>query len=226
MLLELCAYNIQSCIIAEKAGAGRIELCSDPTGGGVTPSWGLIQYAIETISIPVFPMLRPRGGNFVYDADELAIMKKDVLKCREMGCKGIATGMQLHDGTIDMDNLKRMVEWAGDMEVTCHKTFDRTPDAMEALEAVIASGCRRILTSGLAKTATEGTDVLQKLIEQADGRIIIMPGGGVRSSNIAALARETKAKEYHSSGIMPGATMPIADDVEVRSIVSALAEIL
>jgi copper homeostasis protein len=222
MLLEVCAYNIQSCLIAEKAGAGRIELCVDPLQGGTTPSYGLIQYALERLSIPVFPMIRTRGGNFVYDADELAIMKKDILTCRELGCPGIATGIQLANGSMDVENLKRIVEWAHPMTVTCHKVFDVTYDAFEALEDVIQSGCTRILTSGLHKTAVEGAEVIANLVAQAGDRIIIMPGGGVRSSNIAQLVCETGANEYHSSGLIAKATNYIADEEEVRLMVDSL----
>src|ERR1035437_372648 len=127
MLLEICAFNIQSCIIAEKAGAARIELCAGAIYGGTTPSYGLIQYALAHISIPVYPMIRPRGGNFIYDADEMAIMQKDILACRELGGRGIATGIQLPDGRINTEQLKRIVAWAHPMEVTCHKVFDGTP---------------------------------------------------------------------------------------------------
>ena len=221
-LLEVCAFNIQSCLIAERAGAGRIELCMDPMQGGTTPSYGLIEYVLDKISIPAFPMIRTRGGNFVYDADELAIMKRDVLACRELGCAGIATGIQLSDGRIDVENLKRIVEWAHPMTVTCHKVFDATPDAFAALEDVIAAGCTRILTSALHKTAVEGTDVLKQLVVQAGDRIIIMPGGGVRSSNIGKLAEDTGAQEFHSSGLIARGTNHIADEEEVRLMVEQL----
>jgi len=222
MLLEVCAFNIQSCLVAQKAGAGRIELCMDPLQGGTTPSYGLVQFALEHISIPVFPMVRPRGGDFVYDADELAIMKKDILKFREMGCPGIATGVLLRGGRIDIEVLSQIVEWAHPMSVTCHKAFDATPNALEALEDVIAAGCTRILTSGLQKTALEGAETLANLVAQAAGRIIIMPGGSVRSSNIAQLAQETGAKEFHSSGLVARGTNHIADEDEVRLMVTKI----
>ena len=222
MILEVCAYNIQSCIIAAKAGAGRIELCADPAHGGTTPSYGLIQYVMEHIPIPSFPMIRTRGGDFVYDADELAIMKRDILTCKTLGCPGIATGMQLADGRIDVENLKRLVEWAYPMAVTCHKVFDVTYDAFESLEDVIAAGCARILTSGLQKTAMDGAAVLADLVAQAGDRIIIMPGGGVRSSNMARLVAETGAMEYHSSGIIAKGAGYLADETEVRMMVAAI----
>ncbi len=222
MLLEICAYNIQSCIIAEKAGASRIELCADPTYGGTTPSYGLIQYALSNISIPVFPMIRPRGGNFIYDADELEIMKKDILACKELGCIGIATGIQLPNGNIDTENMKRLVGLAYPMQVTCHKAFDVTPDAHRSLEDVIDTGCSRILTSGLRKTAVDGVAVLAHLINEAAGRIIIMPGGSVRSSNIAQLIKETGAREFHSSGLTAKEGTFIANEEEVKLMVQQL----
>jgi copper homeostasis protein len=223
MMLEVCAFNIQSCGVAEMAGAGRIELCADPLEGGTTPSYGLLQYAREHIAIPVFPMVRPRGGNFVYDGAEIAIMKKDIIVCQELGFGGIATGAQLATGKIDADLMKRIVEWAYPMEVTCHKVFDGTPDACEALEALIAAGCARVLTSGTGKTAMDGAAKLAKLVAQAGTRIIVMPGGGVRSTNIAELAKVTGAKEYHSSGIVARGIMNISDGGEVRAMVQALA---
>ncbi len=224
MILEVCAYNIQSCVIAEKAGASRIELCADPAQGGTTPSYGLLQYAIDHISIPIFPMIRPRGGNFIYDADELAIMEKDILACKQLGYTGIATGVQLPGGRIGTKQLKRLVALAHPMAVTCHKVFDATPDAFLALEDVIDAGCTRILTSGLKKTAIEGAPLLSQLITRAAGRIIIMPGGGVRSANIAALARETGAAEYHSSALIAKTTNYIADEEEARLMVNHLQQ--
>jgi len=224
MILEVCAYNIRSCFVADKGGAGRIELCADPLQGGTTPSYGLIQYALAHISIPVYPMIRPRGGNFVFDADELAIMKKDILTCRELGCPGIATGVQLPGGRINVEQLKQITEWAYPMSVTCHKVFDGAPDAFEALEDVIAAGCARILTSGLQKTALAGANLLSQLVAQAAGRIIIMPGGGVRSSHLAQLVAETGAKEFHSSALTEKATNHIADEQEVRMMANGLNE--
>ena len=222
MLLEVCAFNIQSCFIAEQAGARRIELCADPLQGGTTPSFGLVQYALEHITIPIFPMVRPRGGNFVYDSHELAIMKKDILKFRELGCPGIATGTLLPDGRIDIEGLRNIVEWAHPMSVTCHKAFDAAPDAFEALEDVITAGCSRILTSGLHKTAIEGAAIIADLVAQAADRITIMPGGGVRSSNITQLANETGATEFHSSGLIARGTNHIADEEEIRAMVMKL----
>jgi len=209
-------------MVAAKAGAGRIELCVDPLQGGTTPSYGLVRYALEKIAIPVFPMVRPRGGNFVYDADELEIIKKDIFTFLELGCPGIATGIQLPDGRIDVELLSRLVEWAHPMSVTCHKVFDATPNAFEALEDVITAGCSRILTSGLSKTAVEGAAVIADLVAQAGSRIVIMPGGGVRSSNIVQLARETGAGEFHSSCLVARGVNHVANEEEARMIMAGL----
>jgi copper homeostasis protein len=222
LILEICAYNIHTCLIAEKAGASRIELCADPAVGGTTPSYGLLTYVLEHLSIPVFPMIRPRGGNFIYDDHELAIMKQDILTCRQLGFPGIATGIQLPGGCIDTKNLSLFVEWAHPMSVTCHKAFDRTPDAMQALEDVIATGCTRILTSGLKETAPAGAAVLAQLVAQAAGRIIIMPGGGVRAANLSQLINDTHATEYHSSGLTTKSTDFIADEQEIKAMVEKL----
>jgi copper homeostasis protein len=202
MILEVCAFNIQSCIIAEKVGAARVELCDNPVEGGTTPSYGAIKQTRAAIHIALYPIIRPRGGDFVYDAHEFAIMKQDILLCKELGCDGISTGVQKQDGEIDTERLKRIVEWAYPMGVTCHRVFDAVPDAFKALEEIIDCGCERILTSGQKSAAPDATDMLAKLVQQADDRIIIMPGAGVRSSNIEKLVRETRAVEFHTSARM------------------------
>ena len=219
MFLEVCALNIQSCFIAQRAGAGRIELCADPVQGGTTPSYGLLEYAIKHISIPIYAMIRPRGGNFLYDNTEFAIMLRDVQLCKDLGYPGIATGIQLADGEIDTDRMKQIVDLAHPMRVTCHKAFDATPDAARSLEKLIEVGCQRVLTSGLHKTAVEGASVLAALVQQAAGRIIIMPGGSVRSSNIKQLAEDTGAVEFHSSGLVVKGGDYIADEDEVMAMV-------
>lgn len=197
-ILEVCAYNIQSALIAEKAGATRVELCDSAAEGGTTPGYGAIKQTREKISIELYPIIRPRAGNFFYDEDEWAIMKKDIRLCKELGCEGISTGVQLRNGAIDTERLQRLVEWAWPMGVTCHRVFDATPDPFEALEAIIAAGCERILTSGQQRTAIEGLALLTRLVQQADERILIMPGAGVRSSNIEQLL-QTGAREFHTS---------------------------
>ena len=198
-ILEVCAFNIQSCIIAEKAGAYRVELCDNPVEGGTTPSYGTIKRTREKISIKLYPILRPRCGNYYYDEDELAIIKQDIAVCKELGCDGISVGVQKINGEIDIELLKEFVELAYPMRVTCNRAFDATPDPFQALEAIIAAGCERILTSGQKSGAPEAGELLGKLVKQAGDRIIIMPGAGIRASNIKKLMEESGAKEYHGS---------------------------
>lgn len=235
-LLEVCAFNLTSSIIAEKAGAKRVELCENPADGGTTPSYGTIKLTREKISIALYPIIRPRGGNFFYDEEEFAVMQQDILLCKQLGCDGISTGVHKLNGEIDTDRLKRIVEWAYPMGVTCHRVFDATPDAFKALEAIIDCGCERILTSGQRSTAPEGIELLAKLVQQADGRITIMPGAGVRSSNIEALVKGTGATEFHTSArttapdpvtfrnpaITDAGPWYIANEEEVRMIVDKL----
>jgi copper homeostasis protein len=199
MLLEVCAFNLQSSIIAEKAGAKRVELCENPADGGTTPSYGTIKQTREKIGIALYPIIRPRAGNFFYDEEEFAIIKQDILLCKQLGCDGISTGVHLQNGEIDTERLKRIVEWAYPMGVTCHRVFDATPNPFKALEEIIDCGCERILTSGQKTAAPDAIDILAELVQRADGRIIIMPGAGVRSSNIEALIKGTGATEYHTS---------------------------
>lgn len=198
-MLEVCAFNLQSSIIAERAGAKRVELCENPADGGTTPSYGTIKQTREKIGISLYPIIRPRGGNFFYDENEFAIIKQDILLCKQLGCDGISTGVHLQNGEIDTERLKRIVEWAYPMGVTCHRVFDATPDPFKALEEIIDSGCERILTSGQKSAAPDGIELLADLVQRAEGRIIIMPGAGVRSSNIEKLINGTGATEFHTS---------------------------
>ncbi|MBZ5857624.1 copper homeostasis protein CutC [Flavihumibacter profundi] len=196
---EVCAFNIQSCIIAERAGAYRVELCDNPVEGGTTPSYGHIKRTREKISIKLYPILRPRCGNYYYDEDELAILKTDISVCKDLGCDGISIGVQKINGEIDVDKLKQFVEWAYPMGVTCNRAFDATPDPFKALEDLIEAGCERVLTSGQKSGAPEAGALLGKLVQAAGDRIIIMPGAGITAANIKQLIAESGAKEYHGS---------------------------
>ena len=236
-VLEVCAFNIQSCIIAERAGAVRVELCDNPLEGGTTPSYGTIRQVRERIAIQLYPILRPRSGNYFYDEEELAILQKDIATCKELGCDGISIGAATINATIDTEWLKRMVEWAYPMGVTCNRAFDGTPEPFEALEALVASGCERVLTSGQKSAAPDAGAVLRALVKQAGNRIIVMPGAGIKSSNIRQLREESGAVEFHASArkIQPNpltyinnqisdyGNVYIADEEEVQAMVSILS---
>lgn len=198
-ILEIAVFNITSALLAAKAGADRIELCDNAYDGGTTTSYGTLKTIREKISIPVFPIIRPHGGDFLYNDEEFEVMKKDVLLCKELGFDGVVIGLLNDDGTIDIKRTARLVDLAYPLEVTFHRAFDRAKKPMQALEDVIQCGCQRILTSGQKPAAPEGKELLKQLITKADDRIIIMPGSGVRSNNIKELARFTGAVEMHSS---------------------------
>ncbi len=199
MLLEICVFNTATAIAAEKAGADRIELCENYANGGTTPSYGYLKTVREKISIPVFPMIRPRGGDYFHTADEIDIIRKDILLCKELGFEGVVFGLLNQDGTIDQENTARLTEAAYPLEVTFHRAFDRCKDPLEALETIIACGCNRILTSGQEPKVTEGLAMVKQLVEQADGRIIIMPGSGLNSANVATIIQTAGVSEVHTS---------------------------
>ena len=197
--LEVIGFTIESCLIAQAAGAHRIELCDNPSEGGTTPSYGFIKTARENLSIELYPIIRPRGGDFLYSEIEFELMKADIQICKNLGCDGVVIGMLNSDGTVDKQRCKQLVDIAQPMGVSFHRAFDRTKDPFKALEDIISIGCERILTSGLKSVATDGVALLNELVKQANGRIIIMPGSGVRSDNIETLVKKTNATEFHTS---------------------------
>ncbi|HSN09433.1 MAG TPA: copper homeostasis protein CutC [Hanamia sp.] len=219
MKLEIIGFNIESCIAAQEAGADRIELCAGPGEGGTTPSYAFIQTAREKLKIDLYVMIRPRGGDFLYSDEDFEMMKKDVAVCKKLGCDGIVTGILKADGNVDKKRCKELIELAYPLEATFHRAFDRVKDPFESLEEVIESGFERILTSGMKPKAVESTDLLAKLIKQADKRIIIMPGSGVNADNIIAIAKSTGAKEFHSSAT-------ISKETEMKFINTQMKESL
>lgn len=197
--LEICVFNTETAIAAAAAGADRIELCENYANGGTTPSYGYLRTTREKVAIPIFPMIRPRGGDYYHRPEEIEIIQKDILLCKELGFEGVVIGLLNIDGTIDKDNTAKLVEAAYPLDVTFHRAFDRCKDPLEALETIIACGCTRILTSGQQPKAPDGKELIKTLVDQADGRIIIMPGSGINSSNIAMMRSFTGAIEFHTS---------------------------
>ncbi|MBA4198532.1 MAG: copper homeostasis protein CutC [Chitinophaga sp.] len=219
MLLEIAVFNYRSAEIAAKAGADRLELCMHYESAGITPSYGLMKTIKQKITIPVFPIIRPRSGNFIYSAAEFEIMKHDIQLAKQLGFEGVVLGLLKKDNTVDVDRTRQLVTLASPMEVTFHRAFDRTPHAENALEEIIDCGCKRILSSGQAATAIEGKACIGNLVKLAKKRIIIVAGGGVRSSNIQELKVHAKAKEFHSSALTK---MELTDGEEIKRIKAVL----
>ncbi|MDR1610311.1 MAG: copper homeostasis protein CutC [Candidatus Symbiothrix sp.] len=201
LFLEVCADSVENALIAQSAGAQRIEFCASLPEGGTTPSPAQIKTAREQLKIKLYVLIRPRGGDFLYTGLEFEIMKSDIRFCGEAGCDGVVIGMLNPDGTIDRKRNRELVEIARQygMGLTFHRAFDRSNDLFQAMEDIIDLGCERILTSGGYDTAIEGAEVIRQLIEKAAGRIIIMPGSGVKPENAADLIRRTGLKELHGT---------------------------
>jgi len=198
-LLEICANSSQSARNAQEAGAHRVEFCQNLEQGGITPSYGLIKHCVQTLNIPIHVLIRPRPGNFVYNADEFEIMLNDINMCHDFDVAGIVVGALHKDHTVDVVKTRKMVETAKPLHVTFHRAIEDCVDQVQALEDVVEAGCQRILTSGIGDTATEKLDNLCKLIKQAGDRVEIMPGGGVTSENIQQILARTGAKSVHAS---------------------------
>ncbi len=199
MIFELCAETIDACLVAREGGAHRIELCSGLSEGGMTPSHGLIQEAVERSGLPVHVLVRPRGGNFVYSAAEVEVMRRDILHVKQLGAAGVVLGILKADGRVDVEATKALVQLARPMEVTFHRAFDATPVLTEALEDVVATGADRILTSGGQRNVVAGSAALAELVQLAGDRVDIAVGGGLRLQNAASLARATRARHFHGS---------------------------
>ncbi|ATA74313.1 copper homeostasis protein CutC [Capnocytophaga sp. H2931] len=199
MIYEICASSFESARNAQLAGANRIELCSELGVGGVTPSYGLIKKVMDELSIENCVLIRPRSGNFTYTDEEFDVMLRDITFCRELGCKGVVTGVLNTDNTIDKERTQQLIEAAGDIDFIYHRAFDCVPNPEEALNLLKTLGVKRILTSGGKKSAVEGLEVLKKLNQQAEGKITIMPGGGINPQTILKI-KEAGFNEVHFSG--------------------------
>ena len=197
MVLEVCVNSVVSAIEAQKGGADRVELCENMSDGGCTPSAGSILLAKKQLDIPVFVMIRPRGGDFNYSDIEFEIMKADIDMAKNLGAEGVVFGILSPDGRIDLDRMEELAHLSRPMGITCHRAFDMTRDPYEAIEDLIDLGIDRVLTSGQADSALEGAPLIQKLIEKARNRILIMPGHGVKEHNLHLVITATGAEEYH-----------------------------
>jgi len=198
-IIEIATSDFITTQSAVQGGADRIELCANLAEGGTTASYGQLKKCREAFSVSLYPIIRPRGGDFLYMDDEFEIMLADVRLCKEMGCDGVVIGLLNADGTIDVKRTAKLVDTAYPLGVTFHRAFDRCREPFEALEQLLNVGCERILTSGQQPAAPDGVELIAQLNKAADERIIIMPGSGVRKDNIKMLAEKTGCMEFHSS---------------------------
>jgi len=197
VLIEVCVEGVDGAVAAEHGGADRIELCASLLEGGITPSLGVVRAAARRVGIPLHVIVRPRGGDFLYSEGEFDSMLEDVATLRAAGAAGVVVGCLTQDGAIDSARMAALVARARPLSVTCHRAFDMTADADAALEALIACGVDRVLTSGQRATAEEATETLRRLHQRAAGRIVVMGCGGLDAFNIAAVRAATGLTELH-----------------------------
>lgn len=201
MQIEVVVYNIESALKAAEGGADRIELCDNPGEGGTTPSYGTIEVVRQNVSIDVYVMIRPRGGDFLYSNYEFYAMKRDIQQCQRLSVDGVVFGMLLPDGRIDKKRCKELIERARPLKITCHRAFDMARDPFEALEDCIEVGFDRILTAGGQPKAINGVKLISELVRRSSGRISIMPGSGVDETTVREIVIASGAHEIHFSAV-------------------------
>ncbi|MFN7046091.1 MAG: copper homeostasis protein CutC [Flavobacterium sp.] len=211
--IEIACFNLDSAIIAQNSGADRLELCADMSVGGTTPTIEIINQAREHLNIDLYVMIRPRGGNFVYSEAEFEQMKSEIEAIKKLGVNGFVFGILKDDNTINIEQNKVLVELSKPFPCTFHRAFDVVLDCEKALEDVISCGFSTILTSGTFPNVMEGKEVLKQLVIQAKNRIEIMPGGGLRSTNISELDEMVNANWYHSSAITDGSEIASPEEI-------------
>ena len=242
-LLEIVAYSYASAKAAAMGGADRIELCENTAEGGTTPSLGTIEAVRKIDGVKLHVMIRPRGGDFLYDKDEFSIMLRDTEIAKKAGADGVVIGILKSDATVDVERCRQLVGAAGSMNVTFHRAFDWASRPLEALEDIVQTGCNRILTSGQKPNALAGAQRIAELVKASQGRLSIMAGGGVNESNVSEIIRLTGVTEVHGSmrGVQhtrmeirppdvslgappdwPADAIPVADTARVRAVRKAL----
>ena len=206
MIFEICVDSVSGVRAARAAGAHRVELCADLLEGGITPSLGMIRRARAVDGIGLHVMIRPRGGDFLFDDDEFAMMKNDVDFARQEGANGVVIGLLRADGTVDADRAGELIALARPMAVTFHRAFDMAPDPFQSLETLIELGVDRVLTSGQEASVLEGLPLIASLVKQAGDRIIVMPGGGITARNLSRIVETARPREIHFAALEPVAS--------------------
>ncbi|EEU31953.1 hypothetical protein HMPREF0946_00026 [Fusobacterium vincentii 3_1_36A2] len=202
MIKEACVESFEKALEAQSNGANRIELCENLAVGGTTPSYGTVKICLEKLNIPIFPMIRARGGNFVYSKDEIEIMKEDIKIFKELGVKGVVLGCLTSDNKIDLELTKELVDLAYPMEVTFHKAIDEILNPLDYIDDLVNIGIKRILTSGGEATALEGKDLINEMIKKSNGRLKIVVAGKVTKENLNGLSNLISADEFHGKLIV------------------------
>lgn len=202
MVKEACVGSYSEAVSAEKRGADRVELCDNLDVGGTTPSYGTIKTTVEKLKIPVFVMIRPRGGNFCYNKNEIEIMKKDIELCKALGVKGIVLGVLTKNDEIDYPLLKELIDLAAPMEVTFHKAIDDLENPVLEIKKLAEIGVKRILSSGTKAKALDGKEILNKMIAEANDDITVIVAGGVTTDNFDKVSKEIVSTEYHGKKIV------------------------
>ena len=202
MIKEACVESFEKALEAQNNGANRIELCENLAVGGTTPSYGTVKVCLEKLDIPIFPMIRARGGNFIYSKDEIEIMKEDIKIFKELGVKGVVLGCLTSDNKIDLELTKKLVNLAYPMEVTFHKAIDEIQNPLDYIDNLINIGIKRILTSGGKATALEGKDLINDMIKKSNGRLKIVVAGKVTKENLNGLSNLISANEFHGKLIV------------------------
>ncbi|MDI1318159.1 copper homeostasis protein CutC [Flavobacterium sp.] len=218
--LEIACFNLESALIAQQNGADRVELCDEITLGGITPKLEIILKAKEQLTIDLFIMIRPRGGNFVYSVDEFQKMKEDIQTIKKLNVDGFVFGILNLDNTINIEQNKELVQLANPIPCSFHRAFDAVLNPLQALEEIIDCEFQTILTSGNAPDVSQGIHQLELLVQKANNRIVIMPGGGLRSSNGKAIQQKAKAIYFHSSAITDNSE--VANPKEIQKLKAIL----
>ncbi|GGT85526.1 copper homeostasis protein CutC [Actinomadura citrea] len=199
---EICIDSVAGAVAAEKAGAHRVELCAALFDGGLTPTLGTVRAALAAVSsIRVHVIIRPRGGDFIFDEHEVAAMEHDVALVREAGAHGVVIGALTPEGTVDRPVVERLMAAAGELPVTFHRAFDMAADPFATLDVLAGLGVARVLTSGQDASALEGAPLIAELVRHAGDRVVVMPGGGVTDRNVARVVAATGAREIHFAAL-------------------------
>jgi copper homeostasis protein len=211
--LEIACFTMSSALIAQKNGADRVEFCDGILVGGITPDHGATELLVSSFTIDLFVMIRPRGGNFVYTESEFNQMKSDIINFKKIGVNGFVFGILNEDYTINTNKNKELVDLAHPLPCTFHRAFDEVTQPIQALEDVIQCGFTTVLTSGQAPNVIDGVNQLARLVEAANKRVIIMPGGGLRAENIEFIQQKTQATFFHSSAIIDVGELPNPSEI-------------